>query len=288
MTGTIRKSKADIINTKKNQTRKETYLAIKRGEITKYPCIMCGENKNIEAHHTSYNDYRHVIWLCYDCHVKLHRYLKVMDIEIPVDLATNSKDGREILRIGFPDKMPKTLNTEELKLQWTQLIKVFNDEITFAHLIINELLLCTCGEAPLKKSRTQFIKVVSEGIYFPEDLGYVIYLFLGGTDNIYYTPKKINIRHLKTAWNACIIDEHPTLMHLILNELLVCSGRREVIQFSGNKKYFVCSDWIESDSLMGGQISRLKITDGTDYFINSDDQLVNQMLHSKNEHSNED
>ena len=108
------KFKTYIINTKKNQTRKETYLAIKRGEITKYPCIMCGSDKNVETHHTDYNDYRHIIWLCRNCHIKLHRYLKVMDLEIPIDLTTNSKGGREILRIGYPGKMPKVLDTVEL------------------------------------------------------------------------------------------------------------------------------------------------------------------------------
>ncbi|MCK9577517.1 MAG: hypothetical protein M0R51_16555, partial [Clostridia bacterium] len=225
MTGRRRLSIKDKTNIKKGQTRKETYLAIQRGELLKYPCILCGNNI-VEAHHTSYNDYRHIIWLCHDCHVKIHRYLRLINLEVPIDLATNSRGGREILRIGYPGNIPTTLSINRLKLQWDNLVTVFKDEITFAHLIINELLLCTCGDAPLKESKTKYLKVIAEGEYCPDrpegqDMGHVIYLYLGGTDDCYYTPRNINLEHLYTAWNACIIDEYPTLMHLIFHELLV-------------------------------------------------------------------
>lgn len=57
---------------KKANTRAYTKQLIKRGELTKQPCKVCG-NVNSESHHEDYSNPREVIWLCRDHHLELHR-----------------------------------------------------------------------------------------------------------------------------------------------------------------------------------------------------------------------
>jgi hypothetical protein len=49
--------------------------AIKRGLITKHPCIVCGEEKT-EAHHPDYSSPLDVVWLCPRCHKQTHAMAK--------------------------------------------------------------------------------------------------------------------------------------------------------------------------------------------------------------------
>ena len=51
--------------------------AIRRGDIIKKPCVMCGEVK-VEGHHDDYSKPLDVIWLCLKHHIWLHRGLKEM------------------------------------------------------------------------------------------------------------------------------------------------------------------------------------------------------------------
>lgn len=39
-------------------------------------CCVCSSNKRICGHHSNYNKYLEVIWLCASCHMKLHSQLR--------------------------------------------------------------------------------------------------------------------------------------------------------------------------------------------------------------------
>jgi len=45
--------------------------AIEAGKINREDCVLCGNPKG-EGHHSNYNQPLVVIWLCRDCHKKLH------------------------------------------------------------------------------------------------------------------------------------------------------------------------------------------------------------------------
>ncbi len=48
--------------------------ALKKEEIFKSnKCEICGKNENIEAHHPDYSFPLQVLWVCRQCHVKIHR-----------------------------------------------------------------------------------------------------------------------------------------------------------------------------------------------------------------------
>ena len=49
--------------------------AIKKGELTRMPCIRCGKAKT-EAHHEDYDQPLEVMWLCTPCHKQRHKELK--------------------------------------------------------------------------------------------------------------------------------------------------------------------------------------------------------------------
>lgn len=51
------------------------YRALKKNKIFKLPCELCGESK-VEAHHEDYKHPLIVIWLCRQCHSKIHTFYK--------------------------------------------------------------------------------------------------------------------------------------------------------------------------------------------------------------------
>jgi hypothetical protein len=59
-------------NKKKVNCRSRTNRAIKKGTMLKEPCEICGTDVQIEAHHSDYNDWRNVNWLCKMHHVAYH------------------------------------------------------------------------------------------------------------------------------------------------------------------------------------------------------------------------
>ncbi len=63
------KSKEDI--GKRVGCRENTRALVRRGELIKHPCEVCGELK-VEAHHSDYNDPCNINWLCKKHHVELH------------------------------------------------------------------------------------------------------------------------------------------------------------------------------------------------------------------------
>jgi hypothetical protein len=47
-------------------------LALRSGKLKKKPCVICGSNKNLEAHHRDYDKPLDVVWLCRMHHSHLH------------------------------------------------------------------------------------------------------------------------------------------------------------------------------------------------------------------------
>ena len=60
---------------KKANTRAYSKVLVKRGEIKKMPCEVCG-SKNSERHHDDYDNPRDVRWFCRKHHLELHRKMK--------------------------------------------------------------------------------------------------------------------------------------------------------------------------------------------------------------------
>ena len=49
--------------------------AIRSGELTRLPCVRCGEIKSL-AHHEDYDEPLNVMWLCQPCHKQRHKEIK--------------------------------------------------------------------------------------------------------------------------------------------------------------------------------------------------------------------
>ena len=67
----MRKYRQDPRLAERHAARLLTRRAIQTGKIIKKPCINCGGLK-VEAHHPDYGKPLEVIFLCKQCHVKLH------------------------------------------------------------------------------------------------------------------------------------------------------------------------------------------------------------------------
>lgn len=61
---------------KKANARAYVKEYIKRGNIEKQPCVVCGTMENLEAHHEDYNKPLEVIWYCRKHHVEMHEEAK--------------------------------------------------------------------------------------------------------------------------------------------------------------------------------------------------------------------
>lgn len=59
------------LNPEKLKAHTAVNNAVRKGLITKEPCLHCG-NKKGEAHHNDYSDKLNVIWLCRKCHSMMH------------------------------------------------------------------------------------------------------------------------------------------------------------------------------------------------------------------------
>jgi len=56
----------------KNMARWYTNHQIRAGKLKREPCAFCGREQG-EAHHIDYNDPLLIVWLCADCHRKIHQ-----------------------------------------------------------------------------------------------------------------------------------------------------------------------------------------------------------------------
>lgn len=61
-------------NKEKIAARKAVLYAVKVGKLRKpSKCSKCGKVANLDGHHPDYSKKLEVIWLCRECHQKLHR-----------------------------------------------------------------------------------------------------------------------------------------------------------------------------------------------------------------------
>jgi hypothetical protein len=56
--------------------------AIRRGQLVRGPCAVCGTTENIDGHHTDYTKPLEVIWLCKPHHREAHRKLRCEGVDI--------------------------------------------------------------------------------------------------------------------------------------------------------------------------------------------------------------
>jgi len=59
-------------NQHKIRAHKAVYNAVKKGELIRQPCMICGATENIHAHHDNYNRKLDVVWLCGKHHSERH------------------------------------------------------------------------------------------------------------------------------------------------------------------------------------------------------------------------
>jgi len=57
--------------------------AVMSGELTKGPCEVCGETKDVDGHHDDYGKKLDVKWLCRPCHGRVHRDTKAYNARSP-------------------------------------------------------------------------------------------------------------------------------------------------------------------------------------------------------------
>jgi len=60
----------------KTIARRATIEAIRVGILERKPCVVCGNNSQIHAHHEDYNKPLDVVWLCHSHHLARHKELK--------------------------------------------------------------------------------------------------------------------------------------------------------------------------------------------------------------------
>ena len=60
---------------RRQKAHSKVAYAIKKGVLTKMPCVRCGEQKSL-AHHEDYDKPLEVMWLCQPCHKQRHKELK--------------------------------------------------------------------------------------------------------------------------------------------------------------------------------------------------------------------
>lgn len=56
----------------KANCRSKTKVYVKRDKIKKLPCFVCKTTEKVQAHHSNYNDFKNVQWLCERCHREYH------------------------------------------------------------------------------------------------------------------------------------------------------------------------------------------------------------------------
>lgn len=63
----------------KAHCRSISKIYFRRGAIKKTPCCVCGEDSN-EMHHADYSKPLEVTWLCYTCHRRVHKMIKIKNL----------------------------------------------------------------------------------------------------------------------------------------------------------------------------------------------------------------
>lgn len=60
-----------VTNAKKYRARRLLLNAVKRGDICRQPCEVCGTTRRVEAHHDDYSRPLDIRWLCFKHHREL-------------------------------------------------------------------------------------------------------------------------------------------------------------------------------------------------------------------------
>ena len=60
-------------NREKRAAHKAVEYAVLRGDLKRQPCVRCGSEDRVVAHHDDYSRPLDVMWLCWPCHVERHR-----------------------------------------------------------------------------------------------------------------------------------------------------------------------------------------------------------------------
>lgn len=60
-------------NSEKRTAHKTLYKAVRRGDVTRLPCQICGSSEVVHAHHDDYSKPLEVTWLCPKHHGEVHR-----------------------------------------------------------------------------------------------------------------------------------------------------------------------------------------------------------------------
>lgn len=68
-----RRKHSELSEEQKQKANCRSYSNVleKRGILTKERCNHCGAD-NAQKHHNDYNEPRHVLWVCRDCHLSIH------------------------------------------------------------------------------------------------------------------------------------------------------------------------------------------------------------------------
>lgn len=67
----------------KARCRAYTNVLVHRGVLKRTPCATCG-HRRVQAHHPDYRKPRRVVWLCRDCHGKIHGHRpRGRDVAVP-------------------------------------------------------------------------------------------------------------------------------------------------------------------------------------------------------------
>lgn len=69
------KKRSKLQQKPKRKIHKRIYDLIKFGSIKRCPCVLCGSEINIEAHHNDYAKPLEITWLCRNHHQWLHKVL---------------------------------------------------------------------------------------------------------------------------------------------------------------------------------------------------------------------
>jgi len=79
-------------NNEKYKAHAKVQCAIKRGDLKKENCMVCGDEKT-EAHHEDYSRPLYVMWLCKKHHMQRHIELRKMEryLQMQINNKTNEK-----------------------------------------------------------------------------------------------------------------------------------------------------------------------------------------------------
>ena len=65
----------------KHNARSYARVYLKRGELKKEPCCVCGD-ANSQIHHPDHEQPLLVVWICRSCHLDWHSFWRLISLEV--------------------------------------------------------------------------------------------------------------------------------------------------------------------------------------------------------------